>query len=235
MSSELVSNDDRAWRELLPPLAARFPLIEDRVTIGGRTFEFLRPPSADALISEEDFNRDERLPYWAEIWPSAVVLSEMLSALPGKGRRLLELGTGMGLPALVATVQGFQVTATDYYTESLDLLRLNALRQGLSPPVTRLVDWRALPEDLGTFDVVVAADVLYEKPYSKLVAAAVSRCLSAEGFALVTDPQRMAAERFPAACAAQGLELIRDAPKSAAHGAVRHTVDRFTLRHTRRL
>jgi len=33
-------------------------------------------------ISEEEFRKDERLPYWAEIWHSAIALSQFLQHNP---------------------------------------------------------------------------------------------------------------------------------------------------------
>ena len=38
------------------------------------------PRSAEELINEADFARDERLPYWADVWPSAIAMAR---ALPG--------------------------------------------------------------------------------------------------------------------------------------------------------
>ena len=52
-------------------LRRRFDVIEHRISVQGRIFDLRHPRSADDLISDEEFNRDERLPYWAEVWPSA--------------------------------------------------------------------------------------------------------------------------------------------------------------------
>ena len=43
---------------------------------------------------------------------------------------------------------------TDYYAEALEFTAANARRHGLNRLDTRLVDWRKLPNDLGTFDLV---------------------------------------------------------------------------------
>ena len=61
-------------------LRGRFDVVEHRLSVGGRVFELRHPRSADDLIDDEAFNRDERLPYWAEIWPSAFVLAEQVAA-----------------------------------------------------------------------------------------------------------------------------------------------------------
>lgn len=216
-------------------LRERFDVVEHRVAVGGRTYDLRRPRSADDLISEEEFNRDERLPYWAEIWPSAYVLAERVAAQRGAGRRLLELGCGAGLATLAAMGAGFTVTAVDYYPEALEFVRLNALINGLPMPTTRVVDWRNYPQDLVDFHVVVAADVLYERDYCRFVAAALWQSLRHGGIGIVTDPQRMKAEPFPGECRKAGLEVIEPevfGPLNVPGGdpGVRQTVNLFALR-----
>src|SRR5262249_30828472 len=141
-------------------LRRRFDVVEHRISVQGRIFDLRHPRSADDLISDEEFNRDERLPYWAEIWPSAYVLAQQISVRGGvesgrPKRRLLELGCGCGLATISAQACGFETVAVDYYAEALEFVRLNALLNDTSAPVTRLVDWRAYPDDLGEFDLVV--------------------------------------------------------------------------------
>ena len=56
-------------------LERRFRTTTRVVSVGGREVELLSPANADDLISEDDYVRDERLPYWADLWPSAQVLA----------------------------------------------------------------------------------------------------------------------------------------------------------------
>ncbi len=175
------------------------------VTIAGRQFEICRPRSVDDLISEEDFEIDERLPYWADCWPSGRVLADRIGHEQGRGRDLLELGCGIGLVSLAAAHAGYRVLATDYYADALEFTAANVERNGLTDVDTRLVDWHRLPNDLGTFDVVAAADVLYEECQPALIAAALDRALSEHGYGLVTDPGRRTAPALIDQCAARGL------------------------------
>ena len=82
------------------PLLGRFDIVETRIVLAGRVLEFLRPRSADDLLDEEEFERDERIPYWAEIWPSARVLAERTVREPGSGQAMSGAGVrrGDGLP-----------------------------------------------------------------------------------------------------------------------------------------
>ena len=200
---------------LLETLRQRFPLATTKISIADWQFELHRPANPDDLISDLEFDRDGRLPYWAELWPSATALAHRIAtfaAEPGNGRRLLELGCGLGLVSLAAIRAGFEVVSTDYYEEALAFTELNARHNGLVPPATRLVDWRRFPEDLGRFDLVVASDVLFEKPNIPLIAAAFSRTLAPGGRGLLTDPGRPPAATFADECERHALRIVEHPP-----------------------
>ncbi len=211
-------------------LARRHRTRESEVAVGTRTVTIVHPASADELISEVEFDIDGRLPYWADLWPSARVLASHVAGLPGNGRRLLELGCGAGLVATAAAFAGFQVTATDYYLDACAFARLNAWRATGEVIATRLLDWRHLPADLGTWDVVVASDVLYEMPYASLVAEVLDRALAPDGVAIIADPGRMALESFLTACRARGLEPGPSTDMPYDFDGQRQTIRLFTIR-----
>jgi len=117
-----------------------------------------RPSEPEALLDEEAFANDEFMPYWAELWPAGLALAE---ALPDDltGVRVVELGCGLGVPSLVAAARGAKVTAVDWAADAIALLRENAARNGLELEAVR-ADWRSFE---GSFDLALAADVLYEE------------------------------------------------------------------------
>jgi predicted nicotinamide N-methyase len=188
-------------------LARRFTIAQEMVTVAGRQYRLRKPANADHLISEADYVQDERLPYWADLWPASKQLAATLLAEEGRGRTLLELGCGLGLATVAAMDAGFAVTATDYYQDALHVTRGNAARNLGREPAVRLVDWRHWPGDLGTFDAVIAADVIYEAEYSTLVAQCMSRALAPDGEAIVADPGRVALAGFFEALPQFGLAV----------------------------
>lgn len=218
------------WPALAESLRRRFTVVEQTVEAAGRRFDLLKPRSSDDLISEEDFNRDERLPYWADVWPSALCLAERIASLTGNGRRLLELGCGVGYVCAVAAARGFDLLATDYYPEALEFTQVNLARNGLPVATTRLVDWRRLPDDLGAFDLVVAADVLYERAYPALIASAIELALKPDGLALVADPGRPGARPFQEACRRRDLAIERLPQAPFDNGSVKHAVELYEIR-----
>ncbi len=209
----------------------RFGPVERRLEIQGVAMGIWRPPDMESLIDLAAFEADERIPYWADVWESAIVLAEEIARLDGCGRTLLELGCGLGLPSLVAARSGFAVTATDYEEPAIEGVRYNAAKNGLKDIDTRVLDWRNIPSDVGRFDLVVAADVLYEPHHSAALAAVIARTLSPVGLALVADPCRTRAAGFADACRAAGLGVVKTKARRP-HGATDGpSVEIYNIRH----
>jgi len=139
-------------------------LVEERVRIGGRSITLLRPRVADALLDEEAFEHEEFLPYWAELWPSALALGREVARLDLDGRRVLELGCGLGLPSIVAALGGAHVLASDWSPDAVEVAARNAERNGAELE-TAVAAWGAASAlvDAAPWDLVLGADLLYER------------------------------------------------------------------------
>src|SRR5215210_5553479 len=98
------------------------------VALPGHALALLAPRDSDALLSEEAFAQEEFLPYWAELWPSALALARVVARRPLTGRRVVELGCGLGLPAIAAALAGGRVLATDWSPDSVAMTLRNAER-----------------------------------------------------------------------------------------------------------
>jgi predicted nicotinamide N-methyase len=210
-------------------LRRRFRVVETTVPVGDRTISLLHPASAEDLINERDFARDERLPYWAEIWPSARILSAEVLRMPGNDARVIELGCGSGLVACCAAIAGFQVTVSDYYEDATRFARVNAWRNAGVAIRARMIDWRAIPAKLGRFDLVLASDVLYERPYGALVAGAISKLLAPSGKAIVADPGRVGREPFLEALPDRRLSVTSTRALPYVDGEIRQTITCYEI------
>jgi predicted nicotinamide N-methyase len=211
-------------------LERRFRTVTRTVQIGGRDIDLLSPANADDLISEDDYVKDERLPYWADLWPSSQILAGEVRTMRLAGERVLELGCGLGLVAIGASLAGGQVTATDYYDDAVLFATLNVAEATGKTIAARMLDWTAMPQDLARFDLVLASDVLYEPRYAALVASAIAATLVRGGEAIVADPGRIACEDFLNECRSRGL-LVSDAtPHPYAEGEIRQTITLYRLR-----
>ncbi len=168
----------------------------------------------------EEFERDERIPYWADLWPSARALARHLLDAPAPAGRVLELGCGVALPSLALLSRGADVVATDYYHAALGFAQANAARNGLPALRAAPLDWRDEPA-LGRFPLVVAADVLYERRNAEALAALLPRVVEDGGAFLLADPGRTYLADFRARMRADGwreepLE-VRSEPSPSPH------------------
>ena len=189
-----------------PPIIRGQETILDERRFEGQWYRFYRLEEIDL----DYWDDDERMPYWADIWPSGLALASILAKAGSlDGVRVLELGCGLGLPSIVAARLGAEVTASDYITDALDLLAINADVNCATVERVEL-DWRN-PADIGTFDLVVATDVLYETWQPDAVAGMLARSVASDGQAIVVDPDRRPAGKFVNEATIRGFRVVRRA------------------------
>ena len=171
--------------------------VAECIPLPGGEIEVARPRDAEALLSEESFEHEEFLPYWAELWASGVALAHDLSLRSLRGKKTLELGCGLGLPSIAAARSGGRVLATDWSPDAVLAAGANAERNGVQIE-TLVCSWgepRAIVER-GPWDLVLASDVLYERRNASLLLRLLPQLVDARGLVLIADPQRAAAARF---------------------------------------
>lgn len=184
---------------------------EEEVEIGGLRLTVAHPSAPDELIDEDAFEHEEFLPYWAELWPSALALGRVLERRSLDGVRTLELGCGLAVPSIVAALRGAEVLATDWSADAIAFARRNAVRNGarLELQIASFGDAKRL-EVRGPWQLVLASDVLYERRNVELLVDVLSRLGATE--TLVADPGRPALAAFlDEARARWQLEELRDA------------------------
>lgn len=180
-------------------------MIAECIGLPGGEVELMRPPDAEALISEEAFDHEEFLPYWAELWASAIALAHDVSMRSLRGKRTLELGCGLGLPSIAAARAGGRVLATDWSEDAVRATAANAERNGARLETLRC-SWSE-PDAIvarAPWQLVLASDVLYERRNVDELLALLPRLVDATGLVLLADPGRVPAERFLAAAEEQG-------------------------------
>lgn len=172
-------------------------LVEEIVALAGRDVRLLRPRDGEGLIDEHAFADDEFLPYWAEMWPSSIALARALGGRALGGRRVLELGCGLGLPSVVAALAGARVLATDWSAAAVAFATRNAAANGAELRAER-VAWSA-PGPLladAPWDLVLASDVLYERRMADALLELLPRLVDRRGTVLLADPGRAPAAGF---------------------------------------
>lgn len=166
------------------------------------------------------------------VWPASVALARMLAHVPSftAGKRVLELGCGLGASGLAAASAGASsVVLTDRDAELLALATQAAAANGVSGAVsTAILDWAAdeaaITSTLGAepFDVIIGSDILYDEGAVQLLAALLAKLMlpghTSLQRCLVADPsQRLHRESFAAACGKHGL-VVSDDPLPGPEG-----------------
>jgi SAM-dependent methyltransferase len=191
------------WQEIRAPRRDGEPADEAEAYVG---LWVLDDPDAmlDAITQEEFDRNDERMPYFAMIWPSAdSLVAAVLSGPRLDGQQVLDLGCGLGEP------------------RALEIVAASAERQPAPAATFRCVvgDWRQ-PPPLGPFDLILGADLLYEQRNAPAVAAFLARHLKPGAEAWIADPGRPQAGPFLALAEGAGLDLVsQETLPARPHGA----------------
>lgn len=196
-------------------LARRVELAEKSVTLprSGRVYSVTLPAAFDPLLDDSAADPEQNLPYWAVTWPSGIALADEILARPAElaGRRVLELGCGLGITATAAMMAGAWLVVTDYAPEALLLCRLNALRNARREPRTLQLNWRSPRPALfhfarPRFQIVLAADVLYESRDVDPLLDLVERLVAPACMLWLAEPGRPVAARFVEAALRRGWD-----------------------------
>jgi len=196
--------------------SAELVRLELEATVPGRETRALdiwtvahldRIVDAEALLRAAD---PPDPPYWALPWIGArAIAARLLTAPPAATTRVLEIGCGLGLAGVAAGITGASVLFTDYVAGALAFARANAEHHGLASFETRLVDFTRDRLDAG-FDLVVAADVVYEpESYQPLVDFLFAHTAEG-GRVLLTESLRADAKRVLEMLVERGFSLATE-------------------------
>lgn len=144
---------------------------------------------------------------FGQIWPSGQVLAEAMSGFDVAGKRILEIGCGLGLSSLVLQHRRADVTASDHHPLAESFLQHNARLNQLPNVTYRDLPWEIPDARLGRFDLIIGSDVLYERNHATLLSALLQRHAKPRAEVLITDPGRGNSSVFTRALALQGYSV----------------------------
>ena len=187
------------------PTDPRLDLVPGSIELYRGRIRFVHPRDAAALLYEEDVAADQaHPPYWAELWPSGIELAYAVSAEDRSGTSVLELGCGLGLPAIAAARAGAQVLATDRSADAIAFASANAEQNGVTVE-TAVCSW-AEPDVLvarAPWRLVLASDVLYGQRNIDELLDLLPQLVAADGDVWIADPQRPLTDEFLTAARAR--------------------------------
>jgi predicted nicotinamide N-methyase len=213
------------------PLAAIPDRQVERVIIDRFQFDIERPADSYSLLDDpivlDAHERDEYMPYWADLWPAARMLAKAVakedwSKYPRSGDKLdaLELGCGLGVPGLTALACGLRVTFTDYDRTAVRFAATNARRNKLYDFQALPLDWRCPPADLKV-PVILGADLTYETRNIDPLVKLIRQVLAPGGVCLLTDQDRTPAPLLREALGYAGLKYDQELMRAGEPGGYR--------------
>lgn len=135
-------------------------------------------------------------PLFGIVWESGQVLAHFMLDYEIEGKRILEVGCGIGLTSLLLNHRHADITSTDYHPEAGNFLQENVLlNRGEVIPFTR-TGWADADSGLGAFDVIVGSDILYEQEHVALLSAFIDQHAKPHCEVILVDPGRGHHARF---------------------------------------
>ena len=154
------------------------------------------------FFGEEDQDNslaEEYCPYFGVLWEAGIGLTQHLSKLDLKNKKILEIGCGLALPSFLVTKMGGNIIATDFHSDVPLFLELNQKNNQIYFPY-KVMNWRneieRIRTDLGLFDLVIGSDILYESQHPMQVAEALIAFLKPGGKIILSDPGRAYIQKF---------------------------------------
>lgn len=185
---------------------------QQRIRLGEQDYD-IRSLSDKQQFADPD-GRAERLgissAQWSlfgQVWPVGRLLANAMDTFDIEGKRILEVGCGLGLASLVLQRRGADVIASDIHPLAEPFLAYNSALNALPSVPYRKLRWGVPLPTLGQFDLLIAADVLYERPHAELLAAVVERHALPVAEVVFCDPGRGYSGAFTRALELQGFEV----------------------------
>jgi predicted nicotinamide N-methyase len=152
-------------------------------------------------------------PIFGVVWPSGQVLAHLMAQYHVAGKRVLEVGCGIGLASLVLNSRSADITATDHHPEAEKYLVFNAaLNKGQTIPFVRTGWADPIVNNLGRFDLIIGSDLLYESGHVDLLAAFVDQHGRPCCDVIIVDPGRGFHGRFTSKMVSFGYSHTRKKP-----------------------
>ncbi len=194
-------------------MAVGYQVKFETVTVGKQPFEIRSLKDKQQYDDPEGVSKKAGVssagwPLFGVIWPSGMMLADVMDDYPADGIRILEVGCGLGLASLVMHNQGADITASDYHPMAEKFMIQNIGLNKLLPIKFEMIDWAKIDNTLGKFDLIIGSDVLYEPNHPALLANFIERHAGEKCKVIIVDPGRRQRTEFTKRMVINGYALI---------------------------
>lgn len=181
----------------MPPLRIRYQTIEfGELDVHLRTLrdrqEFDDPDGAAEKLGVHPAS----WPLFGVVWESGEALAHLMQDFEIGGKRILEVGCGIGLASLLLSQRGADITATDHNPDAGVFLLENVKLNGGQPIPFVRTGWSEAVSDLGRFDLIIGSDLLYDPQCVPMLSAFVHQHARDRCEIILIDPGRGFSGRF---------------------------------------
>jgi predicted nicotinamide N-methyase len=181
-------------QRLLQTTVGDFPLDECRFQLPDRELLILYVAAMLTHSDESHFllETTDPLPYGVALWSSTIALAHDIAARTTdfKGKCILELGAGTGLPGIVAaSLSAKKVVQTDKNNLAMALCKRNCELNNIEAIEHRLADWTNW-NDANQYDWILGSDILYSLDMHAHLQQIFETNLAPGGRVLLSDPFR---------------------------------------------
>ena len=136
-------------------------------------------------------------PFWAKIWPSSKAMSQFLTLEPQwiKGKKILEIGAGVGLPSFAIAHLSREVIVSDHSQEAVELINKNINHLYINNMTAMCLDWNDFPEGVRA-ETVLLSDVNYAPDAFGSLLTLIGNLIEEGAVVVIATPERIMAAPF---------------------------------------
>jgi predicted nicotinamide N-methyase len=155
--------------------------------------ELVKSTYEDSIIQ----NKNTAFPFWAKVWPSSKAMTTFLQSEISliQSKRVLEIGSGIGLPSFSIASHVAELIISDYSSDAVELIHRNIAHLNLPHAKSMHIDWNAISDDIHA-DVVLLSDINYNPDDFTPLLSMIQCFIAAGSIVIIATPQRIMINPF---------------------------------------
>lgn len=171
----------------------KLTVVQDGLSLYVPIPELVKPTYEDLL----KLNANAPFPFWARIWPSSKAMSQFLAIEPEwvRGKKILEVGAGLGLPSFAIAHLAREVIVTDHASEAVSLINKNITHLCINNMKSMCLDWNDFPDTISA-DTILLSDVNYAPGAFGSLLTLIGKLMEEGAVIIIATPERIMAAPF---------------------------------------